>query len=73
MKKTFQTITSDNTGAFFRECDAVISFLTGLRLTYADAHGGLFSSIDRNVPLCCIRGFRCVDGYAGQNAGNISG
>ena len=39
----------------------------------ADAHGGLFSSIDRNVPLCCIRGFRCVDGYAGQNAGNISG
>lgn len=23
--------------------------------------------------FCCIRGFRCVDGYAGQNAGNISG
>lgn len=23
--------------------------------------------------ICCIRGFRCVDGYAGQNAGNISG
>ena len=61
-----------NTGAFFRECDAVFPFQSGY-VWRCRCPRRSFPSIDRNVPICCIRGFRCVDGYAGQNAGNISG